>query len=102
MSEHKTSWGEFLRDGGLSVWVLAGGVGLQAMEAFIGSTLLPSAVDEIGGLELFSWNTTLFIVASIIAAIFAAVRPFGLGLRGSYLLAAITFLPRLLRSGAVR
>lgn len=91
MSENTASWGDFLRDSGLIVWVLAGGVGLQAMEAFIGSTLLPSAVAEIGGIELFSWNTTLFIVASIVAAIFAAVRPFGLGLRGTYLLAAITF-----------
>ncbi|HEY9012183.1 MAG TPA: MFS transporter, partial [Devosia sp.] len=91
MSDDKTSWGEFLREGGLSVWVLAGGVGLQAMEAFIGSTLLPSAVAEIGGLELFSWNTTLFIVASIIASIFAAVRPFGIGPRGAYVLAAAGF-----------
>ena len=91
MSNDKASWGDFLRDGGLTLWVLTGGVALQAIEAFIGSTLLPSAVAEIGGIELFAWNTTLFIVASIIAAIFAAVRPFGLTLRGNYLLAASTF-----------
>lgn len=86
------SWRELMSDGnGLKVAVFAGGVGLQAMEAFIGSTLLPSVVGDIGGLELFAWNTTVFIVASIIAAMFAAVRPFGVGPRGSYYLAALGF-----------
>src|SRR5690606_6050360 len=46
---------------------------------------------EIGGLELFAWNTTVFIVASIIASIFAAIRPFGLGPRGIYVFAAFGF-----------
>jgi len=86
------SWGAMFRDGrGLAAITLASGVGLQALEAFIGSTLLPSVVRDIGGLELFAWNTTVFIVASIIASIFAAVRPFGLGPRGIYLFAAFGF-----------
>jgi MFS family permease len=75
----------------LAAITFASGVGLQAMETFIVSTLLPSVVGDIGGLELFAWNTTAFIVASIIAAIFAAVRPFGLGPRGTYVLAAFGF-----------
>jgi MFS family permease len=75
----------------LAAITFASGVGLQAMETFIVSTLLPSVVRDIGGLELFAWNTTAFIVASIIAAIFAAVRPFGLGPRGTYVLAAAGF-----------
>ncbi len=75
----------------LAAIVLVGGVALQAIETFIGSTLLPSVVKDIGGLELFAWNTTVFIVASIIASIFAAVRPFDLGPRGIYLVAAFGF-----------
>jgi MFS family permease len=75
----------------LATVTLAGGVGLQAIEAFIGSTLLPSVVGEIGGLELFAWNATVFIVASIAASIFAAVRPFGVGPRGVYVFAAAGF-----------
>lgn len=75
----------------LAAITFASGVGLQAMETFIVGTLLPSVVRDIGGLELFAWNTTLFIVASIIAAIFAAVRPFGIGPRGTYVLAAFGF-----------
>jgi MFS family permease len=76
---------------GLAAITLASGVGLQALETFIGSTLLPSVVREIGGLELFAWNTTVFIVASIVASIFAAVRPFDLGPRGIYIFAAFGF-----------
>lgn len=70
---------------------LASGVGLQAIETFIGSTLLPSVVRDIGGIELFAWNTTVYIVASIVASVFAAVRPFGLGPRGIYVFAAFGF-----------
>ncbi len=71
--------------------VLAGGTGLHAVNVFIGGTLMPSVVADIGGLDLFAWTTTLFIVASIIASSFAAVRPFGIGPRGNYLLAAGMF-----------
>lgn len=86
------SWGAVFAGGrGLAAITLASGVGLQAIETFIGATLLPSVVRDIGGLELYSWNTTIFIIASIIASIFAAIRPFGLGPRGIYVFAAIAF-----------
>lgn len=92
MTTNQGGWRELFSGGrALAVTVFAGGVGLQAIETFIGSTLLPSVVAEIGGLHLFAWNTTVFIVASIIASIFAAVRPFGIGPRGSYVLAAMGF-----------
>ncbi|GLQ55658.1 MFS transporter [Devosia nitrariae] len=92
MSADQQGWRMMFAEGrALAVVVFAGGVGLQAIETFIGSTLLPSVVADIGGLELFAWNTTVFIVASIVAAIFAAVRPFGIGPRGSYVLAALSF-----------
>ena len=92
MSDKRTGWGEMLANGnGLKITVFAGGVALQAIEVFIGSALLPSIVRDIGGLELFAWNATVFIVASIAASIFAAIRPFGIGPRGNYLLATIAF-----------
>lgn len=87
-----SSWAAMFTGGrGLAAITLASGVGLQAIETFIGATLLPSVVGDIGGLELFAWNTTVFIMASIIASIFAAVRPFGLGPRGIYVFAAAGF-----------
>lgn len=85
-------WRElFAGRSGLRVIVFASGVGLQAIEVFIGATVLPSVVADIGGLDLFAWNTTLFIVASILANVFAAIRPFSIGPRTSYLLAAAAF-----------
>ena len=92
MQNGKNGWREMFAGGnGLAASVLVGGVGLQAIETLIGSTLLPSVVKDIGGIDLFAWNTTLFIVASILASVFAAVRPFGIGPRGNYLLAAAGF-----------
>ena len=64
----ETSWRGFFSIGGLAIAVFAGGTTLQAMEAFITSAMLPTVVRDIGGLDYFAWNTTLFIVASIAAA----------------------------------
>jgi MFS family permease len=92
MPSGNNSWRELVADGnGVKVAVFAGGVALTAIEVYIGSTLMPSVVAEIGGIDLFAWVTTVFIVASIVAAMFAAVRPFGLGPRQNYLIAAAAF-----------
>ena len=89
MDEQRSSWRELIAgSGGGAAALLVGGVGLQAIEVFIGGTLLPTVVADIGGIELFAWNTTLFVVASILASIAAALRPFGISVRGSYLVAA--------------
>jgi len=85
-------WKElFSGSNGLKILALTGGVGLHAVNVFISGTLLPSVVADIGGLDLFAWNTTLFIVASILAAAFAATRPFSIGARGCYGLASAAF-----------
>jgi len=85
------SWREVFSVGGLAVAVLIGGTALQAMEAFITTAMLPTIVKEIGGLQLFAWNTTTFIVASILATLFAAVRPASIGPRAGYVVAATAF-----------
>ena len=91
MSQSDTGWRELFERSGFAVTIFAGGIALQALEVFIGGAMLPTVVRDIGGLELFAWNTTLFIVASIIASIFAAVRPASIGPRGAYLIAAGAF-----------
>lgn len=89
MTDTKGGWRELLAgDHALALAVFTGGVALQAMEFFVGSTILPSVVADIGGLELFAWNATVFVVASILASTFAAIRPFGIGPRGAYVAAA--------------
>jgi len=91
MTEPDTSWRAFFSAGGIALVIFVGGITLQAMEGFIGSAMLPTVVHDIGGLDYFAWNTTLFIVASIAATVFAAVRPERIGPRDVYVIAAIAF-----------
>lgn len=84
-------WSDLLREAGWALPVFVGGIGLQAIEAFIGSAMLPTVVAEIGGIELFAWNTTVFIVFSILATVFAGIRPASIGPRGAYIIAATIF-----------
>ena len=85
------NWRALFETGGLALFVIFGGTGLQALETFIASAMLPTVVGDIGGLELFAWNTTVFIVASIVATLFAALRPKSIGPRGGYMIAAAAF-----------
>ncbi|HSK41138.1 MAG TPA: MFS transporter, partial [Arenibaculum sp.] len=87
------TWGVLLRGGNLRrMAVLAGGVGLHAVNIFIVNTILPSVVAEIGGAAYYAWNTTLFVTASIVgsAATVPAVRR--LSTRGGYRLALVLFV----------
>ena len=62
-------WGQLLgRQHGLMALALTGAVALHAVNVHIVTTVLPSVVQEIGGLQWYAWNTTLFVVGSIIGA----------------------------------
>lgn len=71
--------------------VLAGGVAIYATNEFITMSLLPSAVGDIGGERLYAWVTTVYLVASVVAA--AAVGPVlvRFGPRRSYMAALMSF-----------
>ncbi|MCR2139028.1 MFS transporter, partial [Salmonella enterica] len=47
---------------------LTGGVALHAINIYIVTTILPSVVNDIGGLEYYAWNTTLFVATSIVGS----------------------------------
>ncbi|AOX47824.1 hypothetical protein AB870_04365 [Pandoraea faecigallinarum] len=70
---------------------LAGGVALHATNVYVATTVLPSIVKDIGGLDLYSWNTTLFVVASILGSVFAAQMLSALGPRVAYVMALVGF-----------
>jgi MFS family permease len=81
-------WSDLLRGkNGLIALALTGGVALHAVNVHIVSTVLPSVVQDIGGLDLYAWNTTLFVVASIVGAALSVRLLAALGPRGAYLLA---------------
>jgi len=70
---------------------LAGGVALHATNVYVATTVLPSIVKEIGGLDLYSWNTTLFVVASILGSVLASKLLTALGPRAAYITALVGF-----------
>jgi MFS family permease len=86
------SWRELLGPKNLGAsTVLAGGVALYATNEFLTISLMPSAVAEIGGHRLYAWVTTVYLVASVIAATTVHSTLMRLGPRWSYLLALSVF-----------
>ena len=70
---------------------LTGGVALHAVNVHIVTTVLPSVVHDIGGLDWYAWNTTLFVVASILGAVLSVRLLAAAGPRGACLVALAVF-----------
>lgn len=70
---------------------LTGGVALHAINVHIVTTILPSVVRDIGGLPYYAWNTTLFIVASILGSTLSAKLIDRFHPRAAYLFALAVF-----------
>jgi MFS family permease len=64
--------------------VLAGGVSLYAINVYLTTSLLPSAVAEIGGMELYAWAMTSFLIASVITSMLVSRTLAHRGPRHSY------------------
>lgn len=86
------SWRHLLSGPNLPVIVvLAAGVALYAINVYLASSLLPSAVAEIGGQRLFAWNTTVFLLASVATSVLVTRVTRSAGSRGAYLIALGAF-----------
>jgi len=86
------SWADLLSGrNALRSITLAGGIGMHATNVYIVTTILPSVVKDIGGLEYYAWATSLFVVASIIAAGVASRLVEWIGYRAACLLALLVF-----------
>ena len=86
-------WADLLSGGNLvRSLALSGGVALHAVNLYISTTILPTVVREIGGLDLYAWNTTLFVIASILGAALSAPVLAQAGPRGGYGVAAAVFI----------
>jgi MFS family permease len=86
------AWRDLLQGkNGLIALALTGGVALHAVNVHIVSTVLPSVVQDIGGLDLYAWNTTLFVVASIVGAALSVRLLSASGPRAAYLVALLVF-----------
>src|SRR5690606_365148 len=72
--------------------ILCLGVALFAFNAFLASTALPTAVQEVGGLGLISWATTLYLVFAIVGGAAAALLKLRFGARSALLASTTLFL----------
>jgi len=80
------SWRELLGPKNLGAsTVLAGGVALYATNEFLTISLLPSTVADIGGQRLYVWVTTVYLVASVVAATTVSAVLARVGPRWAYL-----------------
>ncbi|WP_448952492.1 MFS transporter [Labrys neptuniae] len=92
MSVQEVGWSAlFSGRNGIRSIALAGGVGLHAINVYVATTILPSVVSDIGGLDYYAWNTTLFVVASIIGSALSPGLLASRGPRGAYGGAAVLF-----------
>lgn len=72
--------------------ILALGVSLFAFNAFLSAAALPSAVHELGGVEIISWATTLYLVFAIVGGAAASLFKRRLGSRYALIGLALVFL----------
>ena len=69
MTNKKNSWDHFFKGNNkYNSIVLAGGIGLHAIDVFITISILPSIVRDVGGMQYYSLNTVLYIIASILGS----------------------------------
>lgn len=89
----KGTWSELLGPAYVRTsLILAGGVGLHAVNIFLTTSLLPSAVDEIAGERLYAWSTTMFMIASVISSTLVSRLLARRGPVGSYVAAFVAFV----------
>ena len=79
------SWATLLSGrNGLRSLALAGGVSVHAINVYLVTTILPSVVQDIGGLEYYAWNMTLFVMTSILGSALSPKFIQSFGLRNAF------------------
>ncbi|MFY3768822.1 putative multidrug-efflux transporter [Providencia manganoxydans] len=88
----QAKWADLLRGtNALLTIALTGGVALHAINIYIVTTILPSVVNDIGGLEYYAWNTTIFVATSIVGSALSSKKLNNLGPKFAYLTALLLF-----------
>lgn len=85
-------WGDLLSGTNLLRSLVVGtGMILHAINTFIVVTIMPTIVDDIGGMRFFAWSTTLYVVASLLGGATCALLLHRLRGQGTYRLALVLF-----------
>ena len=86
------AWSDLFRAPyGVYALLLTLAVFLYASNTLLMTTIMPTALKNIGGVELMSWATSFFLVASVLSASSASLISARLGLKTGLLLALTLF-----------
>ncbi len=85
-------WGDLLSGTNLLRSLVVGtGMILHAINTFIVVTIMPTIVDDIGGMRFFAWSTTLYVIASLLGGATCARLMHQMRGQGTYRLALLLF-----------
>src|SRR5690606_24367404 len=93
MDKRPATWQELFKGkNGLKAIALAAGVVLHATDVFLATTIMPSVIEDIGGLAFYSWATTVYVIAAIIGSVLSSRNLLKSGPRISYRGAILLFV----------
>jgi len=72
--------------------IIAGGVSLHAVSIYVVATIMPVVVRDIGGLDFFTWTTTLYVAGSLTGSAAVPLLLSRLGPRRAYRAAFALFI----------
>ncbi len=91
-TDHTVLWREILtRQYASKIATMALAIWLHAANSMLTATTMPSAVEEIGGLNLISWTFALYLMGSICAGATVSLWVVKFGLRKTMIRAAIVY-----------
>ena len=96
MTKEKTQqvpWSKLTQDGHLSrVLMLCFGVWLYAADSTLVATVMPVAVEDIGGLPYLSWTYTLYQLGSVLAGAIVGLMVIRTGIAKAQIVAGIIYI----------
>ena len=96
MNEAKTQqvpWSRLIQEGHLSrILVLCFGVWLYAADSTLVATVMPVAVEDIGGLPYMSWTYSLYQLGSVVTGAIAGLMVIRIGIARAQILAGIIYV----------
>jgi MFS family permease len=69
--------------------LIAAGVALHSANIYVAAAVMPSVAGDIGGLELYAWATTVFVLAAVLGSASTTPLLAHIGARGAYRLAIL-------------
>lgn len=88
-----TGWADMFRGiRGVYTVLLNIGIGVHAIDIFVITTVMPTVVAEIGGVEFYAWTTMLYMVGTIVGAASGRYMRSVLGRRKGYVAGGLIFL----------